>query len=136
MAPRKRKGKGKYTEQGELALEQIEAHQRSWIVIPKGEAYEEEGLVVVKALRFQNRAGQGLVRLAGKDQTFNLRLDEFGSKAWYLFNGQRTVGEIADAMAEASGDERAISLQRLFMFLRGLNRAGVVKVVTLEKLDE
>jgi hypothetical protein len=134
MARRRRKGK--YTQQGEAALEEIEAHQRSWIVIPLGEAHEEDDMVVVKAPRFQNRAGQGLVSLVGKEQTFNLCLDEFGSEAWRLFDGERTVGEIADHMAKTAEDERAVSLQRLLMFLRDLTRAGVVRVVTLEKLDE
>lgn len=130
-----RRRRSKYTVAGAEALAEIEAHQRSWIVIPVAEHYEEEGMVVIRAPKFQNRVGRGLVKLMRKGQEFNLHLDEFGSKAWHLFDGRRTVGEIADLMAEGTDDEPNIALTRLIMFLRNLKSAGVVRVVTLEKAE-
>lgn len=130
-----RRRKSKYVAAGEEALAEIEAYQRSWVVIPMVEHHVEEDLVVLKAPKFQHRVGKGLVRLARKDQEFNLHLDEFGSRAWHLFDGERTVGEIADQMAKGTDDEPNIALTRLMMFLRTLKSAGVVRVVTLEKAE-
>jgi hypothetical protein len=128
-----RRRKSKYTASGEAALEEIEEHQRSWVVIPVAEAYEEDDLVVIRAPRFQSKVGKGLVKVLKRDHEFNLHLDEFGSDVWRLFDGQRTVGEITDLLAQQTGDERKIAMVRLIMFLRTLKGAGVVRVVTLEK---
>jgi hypothetical protein len=128
-----RRRKSKYTASGEAALAEIEEHQRSWVVIPVVEAYEDEGLVVLKAPRFQSRMGKGLVNVLKRDQDVNLHLDEFGSEAWRLFDGHRTVGEISDRLAKRAGDEPRIALTRLIMFLRSLKTAGAVRVVTVEK---
>jgi len=129
--PRRRRSK--YTAEGEAALAEIEAYQRSWVVIPMVEHFEEEGLVVLKAPKFQNRVGKGMVNLMRKDQEFNLYLDEFGSRAWHLYDGRRTVGQIADQMAEGTDDEPNLALARLVMHLRSLKSGGLVRVVTLEK---
>jgi len=128
-----RRRRSKLTAQGEAALAEIEARQRSWVVIPMAQHEDVDGLVVIRAPRFQGRAGRGLVRVLKRDQHFNLHLDEFGSRAWRLFDGERTVGEIADVLAEEAGDEPAIALQRLMMFLRRLKSGGLVRVVTIEK---
>ena len=75
------------------------------------------------------------MKILKRDQVFNLHLDEFGSAAWRLFDGKRTVGQITDRMAESTGDEADIALTCLIMFLRSLKSAGVVRVVTLEKAE-
>jgi len=130
-----RRRSSRLTAQGEAALAEIEARQRSWVVIPVAEHEDVEGLVVIRAPRFRGRTGRGLVRALKRDQHYNLHLDEFGSRAWRLFDGERTVGEIADVLAEEAGDEPAIALQRLMMFLRRLKSGGLVRVVTLEKAE-
>jgi hypothetical protein len=130
-----RRRRSKYSDAGKAALEDIEAHQRSWVVIPMAEHRMDGDLVVVRAPRFQNRVGRGLVRLLRKDPEFNLHLDEFGSEAWLLFDGHRNLGEVADHMAERADDEPRIALTRLLMFLKGLKTAGVIRVVTLERAD-
>ncbi len=130
-----RRRKSQLTARGEAALAEIEARQRSWVVIPVAEHEEVDGLVVVRAPRFTGRAGRGLVRVMGRDQHFNIHLDEFGSTAWRLFDGERTVGEIADVLAEAAGDEPKLALLRLVMFLRRLKSGGLVRVVTLERAE-
>lgn len=99
------------------------------------EHVEEDGLVVLRAPRFQNRLGMGLARALRRDPEFNLHLDEFGSEAWHLFDGERTLGEVADHMAERAGDPPRIALTRLLMFLKGLRTAGVVRIVTLERAE-
>jgi hypothetical protein len=130
-----RRRRSKYTAVGEDALAEIEAYQRSWVVIPMVEHHEEEGLVVLKAPKFQHRVGRRLVRLMKKDQEFNLYLDEFGSRAWHLYDGKRTVGQIADKMVEGTDDEPNLALIRLIMHLRSLKSGGLVRVVTIEKAE-
>ncbi len=131
-----RRRRSKYSAAGKAALDDIEAHQRSWVVIPLAQHYEDEdGMVVLRAPRFQGRMGKGLVKVLKKDPEFNLHLDEFGSEAWHLFDGKRTLGELADHMAERAGDEPRIALTRMLMFLRSLKTAGVVRVVTLERAE-
>jgi hypothetical protein len=125
---RRRRRKGLSAE-GEAALEEIHARQRTWVVVPEAEWFEEEGLVVVRAPRFRGKAGKALVGVLSRDPEFNLRLDEFGSLVWRLIDGQRTVGEISDATVREMGAEEGTAQQRLLMFLRSLNNAGVIRVL-------
>ena len=127
MARRRRK-KGLSAE-GEAALKEIFARQRTWVVIPQAEWFEEDGLVVVRAARFERRPGKALVSALKRDPEYNLRLDEFGSFVWKLIDGERTVGDIAGATVEEMGAEEVTAQQRLIMFLRSLNNVGVVRVV-------
>jgi uncharacterized protein with GYD domain len=130
-----RRSGSRLSDHGRAALEEIEERQRAWVVIPVADSQEVEGLVVVRAPRFQGRLGRGLVKTLKRDQEFNLHLDEFGSRAWRLFDGERTVGEIADVLADEAGDEPALALARLLMFLRRLKSGGVVRVVTIERME-
>ncbi len=133
MARKKRtkKKKGLSTE-GEAALRDLHARQRSWVALPLAQWREEEDLVVIAAPRFKGRLGKGLIEVMGKDQTFNLRLDEFGSFVWRLIDGERTLGEITDATIEQMDAEEETALHRLLMFLRSLQNVGAVKVVIFE----
>lgn len=133
--PMARRRRSKYTAAGQAALDEIETYQRSWVVIPTAEHVRDGDLVVIRAPRFQGRLGKGLVNVLRRDPEFNLHLDEFGSEAWLLFDGRRTLGEVADHMAERAGDEPRIALTRLIMFLKSLKTAEVVRVVTLEKAE-
>jgi hypothetical protein len=115
--------------EGAEALRDIHARQRTWVVVPEAEWFEEDGLVVVRAPRFKGRAGKTLVGVLGRDQEYNLRLDEFGSFVWRLIDGERTVGELSDATVEGMGAEEETAHHRLVMFLRSLNNMGVVRVL-------
>ncbi len=125
---RRRRRKGLSAE-GVAALKDIYTRQRTWVVIPVAEWFEEDGLVVVRAPRFKGKVGKGLVGVLKRDQDFNLRLDDFGSFVWRLIDGERTVGEISEATVEGMSAEEATAQQRLIMFLRSLNNVGVVRVV-------
>ena len=133
MGRRRKEGLG---DKGQEALSDIEARQRSWVVIPLAESREVDGHVVVMAPKFKGRAGRAMVRLFRQPQEANLHLDEFGSEAWSLMDGERNIGQIADAMVERFGEGAEPALQRLLMFLRSLQNAGAVRVVTLEKAGE
>lgn len=136
---RKKKAKEKkkkvLSQKGEAALRNVNARHRSWVAIPLADWREEEGLVVIAAPRFKGRLGKGLVEVLGKDQTYNIRLDEFGSFVWRLIDGERNLGEITDATIEQIDAEEETALHRLLMFLRSLNNMGAVKVVIFEKSE-
>ncbi len=125
---RRRKRKGLSAE-GVAALKDIYTRQRTWVVIPVAEWFEEDGLVVVRTPRFKGKVGKALVGVLKRDQDFNLRLDDFGSFVWRLIDGERTVGEISEATVEGLDAEEGTAQQRLIMFLRSLNNVGVVRVV-------
>jgi len=141
MARKKRTKRTKKTKkkglslEGEAALRDIRARQRSWVAIPLADWREENGTVVIAAPRFKGRLGKGLVEVLRRDQTFNLQLDEFGSFVWRLIDGERTLGEIADATIEQMDAEEETALHRLLMFLRSLQNAGAVKVVIFENSE-
>ena len=128
---KKKKNKGLSAE-GEAALRDLRARQRSWVALPLADWREEEGLVVIAAPRFKGRLGKGLVEVLRRDQTYNLQLDEFGSFVWRLIDGERTLGEITDATIEHIDAEEETALHRLLMFLRALQNMGAVKVVIFE----
>ena len=128
---RKKKMKG-LSQEGEAALRDLHARQRSWVAIPLADWHEEEDLIVIAAPRFKGRLGKGLVEVLGRDQTYNLLLDEFGSFVWRLIDGERTLGEITDATIEHIDAEEETALHRLLMFLRSLQNMGAVKVVIFE----
>ncbi len=128
----KKKTKKGLSLEGEVALRDLRARQRSWVALPLVDWREEEGLVVIAAPRFKGRLGKGLVQVLGKDQTYNLRLDEFGSFVWRSIDGERTLGEITDATIEHIDAEEETALHRLLMFLRSLQNVGAVKVVIFE----
>ena len=128
---KKKKNKGLSAE-GEAALRDLRARQRSWVALPLADWREEEGLVVIAAPRFKGRLGKGLIEVLRRDQTYNLQLDEFGSFVWRLIDGERTLGEITDATIEHIDAEEETALHRLLMFLRALQNMGAVKVVIFE----
>jgi len=138
MARKKRTKKPKKTKmnmlsiEGEAALRDLRARQRSWVAIPLADWREEEDLVIIAAPRFKGRLGKGLIEVLGKDQTYNLRLDGFGSFVWRLIDGERTLGEITDATIEQMDAEEETALHRLLMFLRSMQNVGAVKVVIFE----
>ncbi len=128
----KKKAKEGLSVEGEAALRDLRARQRSWVALPLADWREEEDLVVIAAPRFKGRLGMGLIEVLGKDQSYNLRLDEFGSFVWRLIDGERTLGEITDATIEHIDAEEETALHRLLMFLRSLQNMGAVKVVIFE----
>ncbi len=128
---KKKKNKG-LSPEGEAALRDLRARQRSWVALPLADWREEEDLVVIAAPRFKGPLGKGLIEVLRRDQTYNLKLDEFGSFVWRLIDGERTLGEITDATIEHIDAEEETALHRLLMFLRALQNMGAVKVVIFE----
>jgi hypothetical protein len=131
MARRRRKV-GKWEAEGRKAVDDIEALQRSWLIVRTADFEEVEGLVCVLAPKFKGRLGKRMVDMAGKPQTFRINLDAFGTAVWHLIDGQRDVGAIADALAERFGGEVEPVLPRLLHFLRSLRNTHVVEVTSAD----
>jgi hypothetical protein len=133
---RRQRREGRWAAEGRAALGELVERQRSWVPVPLAEHVVEEGLVIVLAPKFQNPVGRAMVGLARKDQEYRLHLDEFGSAAWELIDGRRSVGQIADALADTFGEKVEPGVPRLLKFLKWLGNAGVVRVTTPEKPAE
>jgi hypothetical protein len=52
----------------------------------------------------------------------HIRLDDFGSRAWSLFDGRRTVRQAAAELRQQFGDEIEPAEERLGEFVRQLRR--------------
>ncbi len=67
---KKKKNKG-LSPEGEAALRDLRARQRSWVALPLADWREEEDLVVIAAPRFKGRLGKGLIEVPQADQSVN-----------------------------------------------------------------
>jgi hypothetical protein len=78
-------------------------------------SYEWEGddIVCVKVPRFKSAMGQKFCKLIKKDTTYNVKLDKYGSLAWKLSNGEKTVREIGEALSEEFKSEVEPVYQRI-----------------------
>lgn len=57
-----------------------------------------------------------LVQKAGKNQFFRIHLDRFGTMAWKLADGKRSIKEIAEVMQTEFGEELLNASERVNMF--------------------
>jgi hypothetical protein len=67
--------------------------------------WEENEIVKVKIPRFKSKVGKRFCRAFKKEQTYNVNLDKYGSEAWKLCDGDRTIEAIGSALKEKFGDE-------------------------------
>lgn len=58
---------------------------------------------------------------------FRVRLDEIGSATWLLIDGERSVGSIADTLAESLGDKIEPRYERVASFVKELLRGKMVR---------
>lgn len=126
-------GGGRWRRGAAEAIEEFERRRSAWVPIRTADHLEEEGRVVVMAPRFKGRAGKAVVRFLRREQTYRLRLDEYGSEVWRLVDGRRDVGAISELVVERFGDSIKPTIPRLVEFLRRLRNVGAVDVTTREK---
>jgi hypothetical protein len=90
---------------------------------------EKEGeLSVIAFPRFRSKFMQKYFVPKNKPAVIRIRLEEHGSAVWELIDGQRTVGEIAGALAEHFNHEENYEY-RITAYLSQLHRQGFVKWV-------
>ena len=75
-----------------------------------------------------------LAWLSSRMSTKRVRLDEVGSLAWTLFDGRRTVAEVAAALRERFGDRVEPAEERLGTLVRQLHRGGMVGYLGREEI--
>ncbi|HDP94184.1 MAG TPA: PqqD family protein [Candidatus Aminicenantes bacterium] len=76
----------------------------------------QEGRVFLLKEKFRNCFMKWLVQKAGKNQFFRIHLDRFGTMAWKLADGKRSIKEIAEVMQTEFGEELLNASERVNMF--------------------
>ena len=88
---------------------------------------EKEGeLSVIAFPRFRNRFIQKYLVPKNKSAIVRFRLDEHGTAVWNLIDGNRTVGKIAELLAEHFGHQENYEY-RVAEFVKQLYRQGFLK---------
>ena len=86
---------------------------------------EKEGeLSVITFPRFKNKFFQRFVTIE-KSKLIRVRLDEHGTAVWKLIDGKRTVGKIAELLAEHFNHEENYEY-RITQFVAHLFKQGFI----------
>ncbi len=94
--------------------------------------WEEKENVIVKVPRFRSRLGQKFCKLIKKDRTYNVNLDKYGSEAWKMCDGKRTVRAIGKALKEKFGEEIDPVYERMGEFF---NIMEANRLITYKKMN-
>lgn len=88
---------------------------------------EKEGdLSVVTFPRFRNKFMQKFFVPRGKSANIHIKLEEHGTAAWDLINGERTVKEITELLAEHFNNEENYQY-RITTYITQLYTNGFIK---------
>lgn len=88
---------------------------------------EVDGKVVVLRPEPATRGLRGLLdRFFHRMSARRIRLDEVGSVAWRLLDGERTAAEVAETLSREFGDRVEPSQQRLASFIWMMRREGLL----------
>ncbi|GHT40491.1 hypothetical protein FACS189437_06150 [Bacteroidia bacterium] len=91
---------------------------------------EKEGeLSVIAFPRFRSKFMLKYFVPKNKPAIIRIRLEEHGTAVWDLIDGQRTVKDIADALAEHFNHEENYEY-RIVAYLQQLQRQGFIKMLT------
>jgi hypothetical protein len=66
---------------------------------------EKEGTISIKVPKFRSKLGDKFCSLIKKERTYKVNLDKYGSYAWKLCDGKRTVREIGNSLKEKFGED-------------------------------
>ena len=90
-------------------------------------ATEKEGeLSVIAFPRFRSKFMQKYFVLKSKSPIIRIRLEEHGTSVWDLINGERTVKDIVEMLAEHFNYEDNYEY-RIISYLSQLQRQGFIK---------
>ncbi|MCC8145463.1 MAG: PqqD family protein [Bacteroidales bacterium] len=88
---------------------------------------EKEGeLSVIAFPRFRNKFMQKHFVLKGKSPIIRIRLEEHGTAVWDLINGERSIKEISDLLAEHFNHEENYEY-RIAAYFSQLYKQGFIK---------
>jgi hypothetical protein len=91
----------------------------------------DDGIVTVDMPRFHVAWMQRLLVPRRRHPFIRIKLDRFGSDAWLLIDGARTVGDIADELDRRFGAEVQPVHDRLGTFMQLLERRGFVRFTNI-----
>ena len=131
----RRRSRSRWQVEGERAARELAQRPTTWIPVRSAEHWEEEGRVVVMAPRFRNRLGKAMVDALGREQTYNLRLDDYGTFVWHNIDGRRTAVDISRKLVEHYGEEVEPAVPRLLEFLQSLYNVGAITVTSRENSE-
>ena len=93
--------------------------------------YEHEmrdgGLVNVLVPKFTNSFMKNYFMPMLKSKYIRANLDEFGSAAWILLDGQSNVGDIAEELLNRFGESIQPAYERVAAFMTQLYKAGFIE---------
>ncbi len=93
---------------------------------------EKDGELSVIALpRFRNKFMQKFFVPKGKSSNIHIKLEEHGTAVWNLIDGQRTVKEITDLLAEHFNNEENYQY-RITTYITQLFTNGFIKYKTVQ----
>lgn len=93
----------------------------------------EDGNINVFVPKFTDKILSRLLMPRIRKPYIKANLDEFGSHAWLLFNGENKVNEIADKLLDEFGEKIQPAKERLISFLTNLYHAGFISFKELNK---
>jgi len=97
------------------------------------EELNENNLVTILIPKFTNQFVVKFLVPRMKSQLIKLKLDELGSSAWMLFDGEKNVADIAKKLVEKFGDKIEPVNDRLTKFLTGLYEQ---KLITYKEINK
>ena len=96
----------------------------------------EDGLVTILAPREAGKIMKVLLGGRAKRKVTKWALDDIGSAAWNLCDGEKTVGQIGEIMREDFGEKIEPCFDRLGLFFGQLEGARYIEYQDLESLRE
>ncbi|NCQ18448.1 MAG: PqqD family protein [Ignavibacteria bacterium CG_4_8_14_3_um_filter_37_9] len=97
------------------------------------ESIDEKEMVTVLIPKFKNRFAVRFFLPYMKYSFFKLKLDEFGSAAWLLIDGRRSVGEIANELVKKFGERIHPSEERLTRFFTGIYEQRLITFLEIQQ---
>jgi hypothetical protein len=85
-----------------------------------------EGRLVLLRPKFMTGPLARLLQPRIPKQHFRVRLDDIGTAVWKLIDGERNVGQIADALVEPLGDRIEPRYERVSRFIHSLHKGSMI----------
>jgi len=90
--------------------------------------WELEGNNIFIAMpRLRSSIGKKFIKLAGKNPTYKLKLDQFCSFLWLMCDDRKTVNEIGKALRDRFGEEVEPLYPRLSRLLKVMERNKLIR---------
>ncbi len=96
---------------------------------------KDDGLIDILVPRFTDKILSKIIQPRLKNPHIRANLDELGSAAWLVIDGNRKVGEIIELLDESMGEKIQPSQSRITLFLSYLHRNGFINFKEFNKVD-